>query len=121
LWAIAGWQHLRARGRFIQPEAGRELLSELEDLSSPISAFIRECCQVGPNRQEVIKELYGGWKRWCMDKGDVNPGSEQVFCRNLRAALPDLRVAQPRRNGKQVRVYEGIALRTEQRDPVGPC
>src|ERR1700730_13225183 len=38
LWAIAGWQRLRDRGHFIQPDAGKELLGDLEDLSSPIGA-----------------------------------------------------------------------------------
>ena len=39
LWAIAGWQRLRDRGHFVQPDAGKELIGELADLASPVGAF----------------------------------------------------------------------------------
>ena len=45
LWAVSGWQSLRERGRFIQPDSALDTLSELSDLSSPISAFVRERCE----------------------------------------------------------------------------
>ena len=34
-------------GRFIQPRSGRELLAAMEELASPISAFLRDRCVVG--------------------------------------------------------------------------
>jgi putative DNA primase/helicase len=37
LWAIDGLRRLRERGHFIQPESGRQLVEQLEVLSSPIS------------------------------------------------------------------------------------
>ena len=48
LWAVAGWQRLRERGRLEQPESGREMLDGMADLSSPVGAFIRDRCLVGP-------------------------------------------------------------------------
>ncbi len=55
LWAIAGWQRLRERGRFQQPESALQLVEGLEDLSSPIAAFVRERCEVGPGYEARVK------------------------------------------------------------------
>src|SRR5205823_3068327 len=46
-WSITGWGRLYGRGHFIEPDSGRNIVRDLEDLSSPIGAFIRECCNVG--------------------------------------------------------------------------
>ena len=53
LWTVAGWQRLQQRGHFVQPEAGKELMGQLEDLTSPVGAFVRETCNLGPERQAV--------------------------------------------------------------------
>ena len=42
LWAIAGWQSLHRRGHFVQPESSQEAIDEIQDLASPISAFVRD-------------------------------------------------------------------------------
>ena len=47
LWAIGGWRRLGERGRFTQPRTTETLQRELEDLTSPIGAFIRERCVTG--------------------------------------------------------------------------
>ncbi len=44
-WAIDGW---RALTKFEQPEVGRPQIEQLGDMSSPVSAFVRECCGLGP-------------------------------------------------------------------------
>src|SRR5262249_3372811 len=48
LWAVEGWRRLRERGRFVQPESAAQAIQDLEDLSSPVTAFVRERCRVGP-------------------------------------------------------------------------
>jgi putative DNA primase/helicase len=120
LWAIAGWKQLRDEGHLTQPQAGRELLEELEDLSSPISAFVRDCCVVDAARQVSIKELFDRWKAWCQAKGEAQVGKEQLFCRNLRAAEPGLVLTRPRVNGEQLRCYQGIRLRSERESGLAP-
>jgi P4 family phage/plasmid primase-like protien len=112
LWAIAGWQRLQARGHFVQPRASAELVQEMEDLASPISAFVRECCIIGPEHEVHVKDLFQRWKSWCDEKGRRESGNEQVFGRDLRAALPSLKVCQTRTDlGDRVRVYRGIRPR----------
>jgi putative DNA primase/helicase len=46
-WAIEGWQRLQQRGRFVMPTSVRDVVQEIEDLSSPVSAFVRDACIIG--------------------------------------------------------------------------
>ena len=68
LWAITGWRQLRERGRFIQPETGKEMLDQLDELTSPVGMFVRERCNVRRNcvYQLQIYSLLGryGARRW---------------------------------------------------------
>jgi putative DNA primase/helicase len=112
LWAIAGWQRLRDRGHFVQPDAGKELAGELADLASPVGAFVREECQVGPGCRVERSVLFSAWKSWCEQQGREHPGDAATFGRNLRAVVSSLGDAQPRTDdGEHVRVYEGIRLK----------
>jgi putative DNA primase/helicase len=110
-WSLEGWRRLRDRGRFVQPASGAELLAELEDLTSPVGAFIRERCRVEPGATVEVGELYNAWRSWCEDHGRKEPGTEQAFGRDVRAAVPTLSVRQPKRDGKRWREYVGIRLR----------
>lgn len=109
-WALEGWRRVQERHCFVMPESSQELFDELEELTSPISAFVRECCEVGPHCEQQIGELFTGWQLWCEEKGRERPGSQQTFGRDLRAAHPALRSRQPHQAGGRVRVYVGIRL-----------
>jgi putative DNA primase/helicase len=110
LWAIVGWNRLRERGRFLQPASGQELLDELEDLTSPISAFIAERCTIADGLQVPIGDLYTAWKSWCADRGKDKPGDEQGFGKQVRSAVPSIRTRRLGSDGSRTRVYEGIGL-----------
>ena len=112
-WSIDGWERLRARGYFNQPESAREAMQELEDLSSPIHAFLRERCIVGPAEEVEVRELFGAWKSWCADQGRDRAGTKQVFGRDLRAALPRIGSAQHRDDAERRRFYQGVGLKNE--------
>jgi putative DNA primase/helicase len=114
LWAIEGWHRLQARGHFLQPSASKELLQDMEDLASPIGAFVRECCKLDSSGTACVhvQELFTRWKSWCDEKGRKETGNEATFGRDLRAALPALQVRQPRGGGGRIRVYVGIRLKT---------
>jgi putative DNA primase/helicase len=100
LWAIRGWQRLQDRGFFVQPKSGRELVEELEDLSSPIGVFFRDRCIRKEGVEIEISELYRFWKYWCDDNGRKEHGDIQSFGRNMSALLPDLKIVK-RRVGKK--------------------
>ncbi len=59
LWSIEGWRRLRERGRFEQPESGREMFSDLADLSSPIAQFLREQCVLDDGSRVSRRPLRG--------------------------------------------------------------
>jgi putative DNA primase/helicase len=111
LWAIEGWRRLRERGHFSQPESGRELAGEMEDLTSPVGVFIRDCCDVGQIHEVGVNDIFSAWKKWCEVNGRREAGTIQTFGRDLSAAVPSLRRARPRADGERVRVYEGISLK----------
>jgi putative DNA primase/helicase len=108
-WALDGLERLQARKRFIQPETSQDLLDAMEALASPITAFINECCIVAPDRSVPINTLYGRFKSWCEEHGR-RPETEQVFGRNIRAALPTLECQQKRSCGTRQRIYIGLDL-----------
>ena len=110
LWTIEGWKRLRERGRFIQPKSGADAIRELEDLSSPVGAFIRDCCVVGVGQRAWVDEIYGAWRVWCGDDGRNGGSTKQAFGRELQAAAPGI---TRRRGTGMVGFYEGIALMKE--------
>lgn len=111
LWAIEGWRRLRSRGRFLQPASAAELISDLEDLSSPVGAFVRECCYVEPGARIEVRELYQAWRSWCEQHGKTEPGTAETFGRDLRATVPTLSKTRPRTSEGRQNVYSGIRLR----------
>jgi putative DNA primase/helicase len=110
LWAHKGWLRLHERGHFKQPQSSEDAIRQLEDLGSPMNAFLRECCAVEADGEVSTSTLYDKWRVWCSENGYADLGSVQLFGRNLRAALPRLRIVQKRLVGVPVRLYRGIRL-----------
>jgi putative DNA primase/helicase len=112
-WSLDGRNRLADRGHFIQPSSSNEVIQELEDLSSPIKAFLRERCVVGATESIEVDALYVAWTGWCVTCGRERPSTKQVFGRDLRAALPGLLVHQPRGGGDRKRIYQGVGLKAQ--------
>ncbi len=112
-WAIEGYHRLSRRGHFLQPDSARDAIEDLEALSSPISAFLKEKCETGPGQSCPTSRLYGAWRDWCAETGRKEPGTEQTFGRDLKAARSWIEVRRPRADGGQVRTYMGIGLRSK--------
>jgi len=111
-WAVDGWCRLCERGYFIQPSSSEEAVRQIEDLASPVSAFIRERCTVAPGRSIEVSVLFTAWQCWCQATGRASAGNIQSFGRDLRAAIPGLRTSQARADGGRIRSYDGIDLGT---------
>jgi len=110
-WAMVGRDRLAARGYFLQPESSRQAIEALEDLSSPIGAFLRARCRVDPPLCVECDRLFVAWSAWCEEQGRKHAGTKQGFGRDLRAALPGLNVIQLRaKNGTRLRCYQGLDL-----------
>jgi putative DNA primase/helicase len=109
-WALAGWDRLYTRGHFVQPHSSTELIQQLEDLGSPVGAFVRERCEIGPGFEVAQAALFEAWKGWCQENGRERPGTTQTLGRNLRAAYPWLQDTRPLVGGERVRKWRGLRL-----------
>jgi len=88
LWAMAGLDRLTARGRFQPPASSIRAMQQLEDLASPVAAFVRDRCTVGPNEPGVQKAmLYASYKAWCTVQGMAAPKANNVFARDLLSQI----------------------------------
>lgn len=105
-WAIAGRLRLWARGRFVQPASSLAVVQDVEDLASPVKAWIRECCNVATGARAYVDDLFHSWRSWCESEGAF-VGTKQMFCRNLRAACAGLEV---HRGSTGLRFYSGIGI-----------
>ena len=114
LWALDGLDRLNANGRFTTPASSTDAVVALQDLASPVSAFVRDECLVGPGLEVAVAELFDAWKAWCEDNGRDRPGSVQNLGRDLRAVHHGIATVRPRGgDGTRERRYQGIALKAQ--------
>jgi putative DNA primase/helicase len=106
-WTLAGLQQLEAKGRFTEPESSKDVMIALQDLVSPVSAFVRDRCE--RNGEVGVKRLYEAWKLWAEDHGHRH-GSAATFGRDLRAAVPGVKKTRPREGEARDAYYVGISL-----------
>jgi putative DNA primase/helicase len=107
-WAIEGWHMLREAGRFVTPQNAEDAAEAIRDLSSPVGAFVRQRCDVGPEHRVDIDALYEAWRDWCIDEGRTSPTTRQSFGRDLTAAVDGI---ARRRGTNDVPFYAGIRLK----------
>jgi putative DNA primase/helicase len=88
-WSLDGLDRLNSRGRFTEPTSSVDAMVALRDLVSPISAFVRDRCEVGPY-EVPCDAVWAAWKSWAEENGH-RPGSAQALGQKLRAAVPGLR------------------------------
>lgn len=122
LWAIEGFRRLRLRGYFTQPVSGAVAMREMRDISSPVSAFVRDKCVIQSGASCDVKDMYESWRKWCDEQGRKEPGTIQIFGRNLTAAYAEIRTVNTRDTGTESgrrRIYSGIRLRSEYENIVG--
>jgi putative DNA primase/helicase len=110
-WAITGWHRLGERGYFLQPTSAVEAIQDLEDLTSPMTVFLRERCEIGAGFTALVDDLFAMWCGWC-ERQRRKSGTKQSFGRDLRAVLPWLKIRQLRTGAEEpYRTYEGIKIK----------
>jgi putative DNA primase/helicase len=117
-WALAGLARLIEQGRFSKPKSTDDALVTLQELSSPVHAFLRDLCEVDAGYEIPVEDLWNAWREWAEENGHGKGGTKQVFGKNLKAALPALKVGRPWGEGEtRDRVYKGLALREAPKPP----
>lgn len=111
-WAVRGYQRLYERGYFVQPDSASDTIRNMEDLASPVMAFVRDWCDLDDAHSIRTDQLYGPYVTWCGNQNH-NPTSSNVFGANLAAAFPEIKKVRRRAEGKQVWNYAGIELKKD--------
>ena len=111
-WALDGLDRLNERGHFVSPESGSNAIQQLEDLSSPLSAFLRDTCIMGSEHHVEIGRLWVAWTAWCQNERQA-PGSKALFGRDLHAAAPTIKKTRPHDDSGRTHVYNGIGLKAD--------
>jgi putative DNA primase/helicase len=106
---LVGLDRLQERGYFINPQTSQDAIQQLEDLSSPISAFLRDRCVIDPKQRVEVDAMWAAWKTWCTDENRL-PGTKSTLGRDLNAALPTIRRTRPREGSEREYYYQGIGL-----------
>ena len=111
-WSLEGLRLLRNVGRFRNPAAGEKILRDFVYLSSPVQAFLDECCEVGVDKKVRRIDLQLAWTHWCDENGHM-PGSVADFGKKLRAAVPRIDDERRRVDGRRERWDIGIGLTSD--------
>ena len=119
-WAIAGWDRLKKRGRFQQPASAEEAREEFQDLSSPIGAFVRERCDIGPQYSVSRDVAFHAWELWCEENRRYSPGDKISFGRLLRSVIPGLMSKRPVNGEERIRIHQGVRIKLEHQRARGP-
>ena len=90
------------------PSSVRDVVEEIEDLSSPVAAFVRDECVVGPGHRILVANLYEAWKYWCEREGRTLVSTKQASGRDLAAAVSGV---SRRRGTGDLPFYDGIDLK----------
>ena len=113
-WALDGLDRLRFAG--VLPAAGIKPGRRRSNAGPCLRrsfAFVKgQSASWGKDHSVPVDELWTHWKAWCEIENCRN-GTKSSFARNLKAAFPEISDTRPSINGKRVRVYQGITLRTE--------
>lgn len=116
-FALQGLKDLRQSGGFVVPQSAKVLLRQLKELTTPVSAFIMDCCELQPpdvvkpeNEYYVlIDHLYEAWVHWSIEQGS-KPGIKNQFGRWFLAACPTAAPARVRLGDRRHRIYRKVRL-----------
>ena len=117
VWALCHLKALwadRAAGRpaFVVPHAGREAVALFSRNSSPVAAFLQDCCRLDDTSAVTAKVLYDIFAHWCESEGAKPAGKEKLGAA-LRSLVPGMerkRITLPgaRADAGRQWVYQGV-------------
>jgi putative DNA primase/helicase len=109
-WVIEGYDEFHDRGHFEQTSIGLGIVADLQEMGSPVKAFVTRFCETGLTRSCLVSDLFDAWRMFCAHES-LKPGSKSSFSIQLGAAAPSVHVSRPRQEGaKNPRRYMTIDL-----------
>lgn len=110
-WAVLGLARLRDQGRFTDAAACRDALDDYQTEANPAKAFLQENVIACEHSVAEAKEVYGTYKKWCVDNG-YRALSDKIFGKEVRRAFPMVERKQGQGDGGRVWKLFGIRLTT---------
>ena len=89
VWALFGLRDLKMSGRFHQPECGARIIEQFRRLSSPMAAFLEDCCIVSAESAVAEEVLFWLYREYLEHNGNAKPSKEQFFAQ-LQANVPGM-------------------------------
>jgi len=110
-WSLDGLDRLERQGAFSTSLAAVDVEREMEELASPVKAFVDTCLILDPDATSTRTELFDAW---CLHAKRVGQpkGTKEVFGRNLKAFLgSSIWETRPRKGRVRERGYRGVKIR----------
>jgi putative DNA primase/helicase len=116
-WSLEGLRRLTLDNdnHFTRFAAADEAITTMQDLASPVGAFVRERCKLDAAAEIAVDDLYCAYKEWC-ELAEYPKSPKAHFGRDLGAACPSVRKRRPREGRKRYAVYAGIRLRKDEEE-----
>jgi len=111
-WMLEGLKRLRENKQFTSSKTTKETKAEFMRVSDPFNAWLMDCCKIFPNAYLNRGEAYNSYKDYAFELG-ATPTSARIFYDNMRRT-PRIKDTQIKIEKKPVRVFQGVALKTEQ-------
>ncbi|EME14789.1 DNA primase family protein [Rhodococcus triatomae] len=110
-WALEGLDRLNRTGRLTTSSLSQERTRDMEDLSSPVSVFVREMCDLDPEAKTGKQQLFDLWEIWRRGEG-FDRINATVFGRNLKSAVASIgnsaKIPHPTDPNKRLNAFSGI-------------
>ena len=102
-WSLDGLDRLTTKP-FTTPASSTDAIIALQDFVSPVAAFVRDSCDVGPH-EVAVQTSFTSLRNWCEENGH-KPGSAQTFGRDLGVVAPAGAHDPPRDGDTRERRYQ---------------
>jgi putative DNA primase/helicase len=110
-WAILGRHRLYSEknGKIRQPKSGTDSVNWMRIETSPVSAFVWECCQEGGKVNAA--DCFEAYQNWCRSNDLVDRSTRQAFAKRVRSIVPKIEVARGRDGDYFWREWIGLSLK----------
>lgn len=112
-WALDGLDRLTRNGKFTESIDAKQEKAEMMKEGSPVTIFLEETCNYGPDFVVPRKVLYEAYKIWAKQNGYRSANSASLG-RSLKVCgVPHSEYRPLSESGKQVWCYRGFQLTDE--------
>jgi putative DNA primase/helicase len=110
-WAIEGWERLRKRNCFVQPESAYTVIRELREMASPVDAFVADRCVADPDATTSRLTMFHAYQLWCENQNVTCSLTDKTFGKEFRKHAINLKPdVRPWIDGGRTWCYSGVGL-----------